>query len=382
MNDVVGLTQMLVGIPSWVGDGCDETAAADAAAALLATVPWLTVERQVVHGSRRNVVARSPGDRCRLLVAGHLDTVEPRVGGRRDQFSGVVDGQRLYGLGALDMKGGIAAILSAVLASEAPLEGLAILLYCDEEYDFAGMRTFVAEYRGPRPQLCVVAEPTDLGIWNAHRGIIDIDVSLRGRSAHAADVRAGCNAIDGLFDVLAVARRQVESHGDPALGKSSMNVASFRGGLFQGTREGEALLGRQGNNVADYAEAVIDIRTASPALRAATVAGWIREEAQCRGLTDIALRVRHDLGALVTPPTDLRDVEQALEDAGVPIAYVDPATRGYGDGQMLADAWKVPVVNVGPAGEGMHAVDEYVTVDSLKALSSVYAALLRRLCGR
>lgn len=381
METVIDLARRLVATPSYVQGSVDEAQLAAFIYEYLSQFPFLTVTRQDVAKGRYNVLATTGGDTCELLIGGHMDTVEPKQGWECDQFAGEIRDGKLFGIGALDMKGGIAAILTALGRLPAIPRGLTLLFYCDEEYDFAGMRTFLRDYASPAPRLGVIAEPSQLKIWNAQRGLIEVTISVRGRTGHAANPQEGVNAIDGLWGILRNVDQQLEQFSSDVLGKPSMNVAFFRGGLDQGiTDRGDVQLGRQGNNIADYAEAVIDIRTTSPALRAAAVVDMIDAGARQFGLTINGTEVRHDLGALVTEASSLQSVEEALQSAGCAAEYLDPSGLGYSDGQMIAERFEIPVINLGPIGSGMHAPNECVDVESLETLSTVYVNLITSRC--
>src|SRR5690606_27546138 len=105
----------------------------------------------------------------------------------------------------------IASAISA-LDPAAPIYGLTMLFYCDEEYDFEGMRKFIGGLRKTQiPKFAIVLEPTDLGIWNAHRGLVELSYSHFGRSGHAARPSSGRNAIDGMMFVLADLKKYIAS---------------------------------------------------------------------------------------------------------------------------------------------------------------------------
>jgi acetylornithine deacetylase/succinyl-diaminopimelate desuccinylase-like protein len=340
---------------------------------------WLKVTKQVVAPGRFNVLARTAG-RPRLMLAGHMDTVVPKEGWSRNQFAGEVDGDKLYGLGAYDMKGGVAAILSALSVGRASsFSGLSLLFYCDEEYGFRGMKTFLNQAPAePRPGLVLIAEPSNLKIWNTHRGLIELHMEVGGTTGHAANPAVGVNAIAGLQKVLYELSGWVAEFRTNELGSSSLNIAFLRGGLNRGCDQaGMVLLGRDGNNIADYAEAVIDIRPARPELRAGQVTDELRRLIAKGGMKLVNLTVRHDLGALYTDPCDLRVVADVSGGA-----YLDASTKGYGDGQLIQEAWQVPVAYLGPSGGNAHALNEWVDISSLRTLAEMYSMIIQRYCSR
>lgn len=193
MIDLLDLAAELVDIPS---ESHDETAIADHFERRLADAAHLTTERV-----NNNVVARTDLGRAhRLIIAGHLDTVP-----RNDNLKATLDGDRLYGLGACDMKGGLAAQLATALAVEHPAVDVTYLFYEGEEV--------AARYNGllhlfrDRPDLvqgdvALLGEPTSAVIEAGCQGTLRARVTYRGERAHTARPWKGRNAIHRLGDVL------------------------------------------------------------------------------------------------------------------------------------------------------------------------------------
>ena len=372
----VEILRDLVAIPSYVNGSVDERKIAEYLRHRLEPLPFLNVQAQDVGDGRSNIVVRTAGE-PRILFAGHMDTVEPKQGWTMDQFAGSVDNGRLFGLGAADTKGGIASLVSALEAFE-DIQGLTALFYCDEEYDFKGMRAFLAEQQEPLGELAIVIEDTNLALWRAHRGLIEIGLSIRGRTGHAANPGASRNAIRGVMSAVSYLDVWLTQFYDVDLGLPSCNVAYIHGGLeLDGT---PLQLGKQGNNVADFAEVVLDIRTSHPALRAEAVAMELRMLVERAGFHVVDLRIRHDLGALTSNGVPLDEVESIVQQVVGECRYLDPATKGYGDGEMLQRERGIPVVYIGPVGANTHAPDEWVSTESLDLLSEVYKRVIQTYC--
>jgi acetylornithine deacetylase/succinyl-diaminopimelate desuccinylase-like protein len=146
-------------------------------------------ERQPVAPGRDNLVARleAPAARRTLLLEAHQDTV-PIDHMTVEPFGARIEGGRLYGRGACDIKGGMAAMLAAFarLARERPPGGANVILACtvDEENTMLGVRELVR--RGVRADFAVVAEPTRLNIVHAHKGVVRWHLLTAGRSCHSS----------------------------------------------------------------------------------------------------------------------------------------------------------------------------------------------------
>lgn len=375
--NIIDLTIKLVSIPSYVSDKTNEVNIAEFIFQYLKQFSFLKVEKQFIDNKRFNIVATTLG-KPKLLLAGHMDTVEPKQGWTKNQFGKNIIGNKLYGLGAADMKGGIAAILCS-LSKFQKIQGLTLLFYCDEEYDFAGMKYFIANYKRPLPKFAIVAEPSNLKIGNSCRGLIDIKFSVAGKTGHAANPKNGINAITKLNEILTNLNIWLQQFGNNQLGEPTMNVAYFKGGL-QLPNQNKLTLGQQGNNIADYAETIIDIRTTSNKLRAKQVKQWIVQQIKKQKLSLLNFEVRHDLGSLFTDPKKLLKIESILKQTINMFEYEEAQNNGYGDGQMLQEHLDMDVISLGTSFNNIHGVNEFVTISSLKQTEKIYTKLLQSYC--
>lgn len=239
-GEAVPLAQVLVSVPSvnpsLSSEGHGEAAVAEVAAAWLRDWGFRTRVDEIQPG-RCNVVATldfgGTGGPT-LLLNGHVDTVG--VGGMTvPPFEGVVHDGKLVGRGACDMKGGVAAALSAAaaLAADPPPRGrLVLALTADEEHASLGMDALVQE--GVRASAAVVCEPTGLAVMPAHKGFVWLHLHFRGRAAHGSRPEEGVDAVRhaGLYlaalDELAEELGAREPH--PLLGHGSFHAGTVSGG--------------------------------------------------------------------------------------------------------------------------------------------------------
>ncbi|HJT77391.1 MAG TPA: M20 family metallopeptidase [Gemmataceae bacterium] len=192
--------------------------------------------RQPAAPGRDNVVARLdlPGARRTLMLEAHQDTV-PTDNMTVEPFGARVEGDRLYGRGACDVKGGMAAMLAAFarVARERPAGAANVVMACtvDEEHTFLGVQRLV---RDTRADMAVVAEPTRLQIVSAHKGVVRWHVTTPGRSCHSSAPEQGENAIYGMGRLLMrieeYARRLSAGRSDPLLGVPTLSVGRIEGG--------------------------------------------------------------------------------------------------------------------------------------------------------
>ena len=373
------LTKKLISIPSYVSEKNNEKKIGDFIYGYLKQVPFLVkVEKQKVEGERFNVIA-TDGFKPKLLLIAHMDTVEPRGWQRHDPFKGIVKGNKLYGLGSMDMKGGMAAILSA-LKSFKKTRGLMLLFYCDEEYDFKGMKEFIRKYR-VSPHLSVSAEPTDLKIWNGARGIIKVSFQIEGLTAPASRLDQGKNAILGVAEAVKNLGKELKRYRTKKLGISTCNLAAISGGLkLEKNRKGEQTVSQRGDAVPDIVEVMLDIRSGHPGLKAKVIKNVLNNFLSKKGFKLINFTVYHDLRAFYTNPKKLKSVERVVEDSIGKVNYLNPRQMGYQDIQIINEKFKVPAFSFGPSGGCRHQPDEWVDIRDLDKTKKFYQNLISEYC--
>ncbi|HSH23820.1 MAG TPA: M20/M25/M40 family metallo-hydrolase, partial [Acidimicrobiales bacterium] len=194
MTDLLALTAELIDIPSV---SHHEAGLADHLAGILRAVPWLTVDR---HGD--NVVARTQLGRAqRLVLAGHIDTVPPDGNARAR-----VDGDVVHGLGACDMKSGLAVFVELARTEPAPAVDLTFVFYAGEEVE--SRHNGLGHLSRDHPQLlaadaAILGEPTGGAVEAGCQGSLRLEVTMAGRRAHSARPWMGVNAIHRLAPVVA-----------------------------------------------------------------------------------------------------------------------------------------------------------------------------------
>lgn len=333
---------------------------------------------------RPSVVGRlaGGGDGRSLTLNAHLDTVG--VEGMEAPFDPEVDGDLLFGRGAYDMKGSLAACMAAVerlSESEEELAGDVLLAaVADEEHASLGTREVLEEFRTDG---AVITEPTGLDVCVAHKGFGWAEISVTGRAAHGSRPDLGIDANLAMGRVLAELRDLVAELADrephPRLGAPSLHVGRLSGGTApsvyaarsRATVERRLLPGEGREEVEREMEDLLDrVRGAADAAGA---------EPGAEG--DVELRVD-----LVRPPFEADgagDLVRSLRRsaAGVlgrtpPLVGEDPWT----DAALYAEAG-VETAVMGPAGGGAHADREWVEIPSVEALASILVDLARDYCS-
>jgi acetylornithine deacetylase/succinyl-diaminopimelate desuccinylase family protein len=194
-------------------------------------------ERQPIAPLRENIVAHSdlPGARPTVILEAHQDTV-PADNMTVAPFAAAIEGDKLYGRGACDIKGGMAAMLAAFarLVRERPAQGSNVVMACtvDEEHTFLGVSRLVRD--ALHADMAVVAEPTQLQIVVAHKGVVRWSIDTLGRACHSSTPEQGRNAIYAMGEVLDTTRKYADwlraSKTDPLLGPPTLSVGRIEGG--------------------------------------------------------------------------------------------------------------------------------------------------------
>ena len=213
---VFELTRRLIEIPSTSGD---EKAAAEFLADYLSGVGF-AVELQEAEAGRPNVYARR--GEPDVVLSSHTDTVPPYVEFREDE-------QAIYGRGACDAKGVIAAMVKAAeQLIEARVSDFGLLFVVGEEAGSAGARA--ANCIANRSRYLINGEPTESKLALGSKGALRAALKTTGRAAHSAYPHLGDSAIDKLLDILADLRR-MDLPADATLGATTLNIGLIRGGV-------------------------------------------------------------------------------------------------------------------------------------------------------
>jgi acetylornithine deacetylase len=312
---------------------------------------------------RPSVIVRGgvTGDGPTLLLCGHLDTVG--VHGMTGPHTPRVDGDRIYGRGAYDMKGGLAAALIA--CRDATRGGIAgevvVAAVADEEHASLGIREVLTHVSA---DAAVVTEPTELAVAVAHKGFVWTQIEVAGRAAHGSRPHLGIDAIlktgpilVGLSD-LDARLRKVEH---PLLGPGSLHASLIDGGVGESTIPDRCTVTVERRTLPGVDDVIRRCSDADPDLRAQHRTTLVREPFE-------------------VPPTEA--VVGVVNDAATTVLDRAPEIGGvsyWSDAAFIAAAG-IPTVLFGPAGDGAHAAVEWVSIASTAACADVLTAAARAFC--
>ncbi len=338
------------------------------------------------------VVGRTgTGSGFRLILSGHLDVVPPgdRATWTVDPWAAEIREDRLYGRGACDMKGGVAAILAAVrsLRAGGELDRLAgelmVVLVASEED--GGQGTLAAIRSGATGDMAIITEPSRLDVVVAHAGAITFRLTVPGRAAHASQRREGVSALDKLF-VLGRAleadeARRNDAETDPLMTALGLPYPTIIG-IVEGGEWASTVLdrvvayGRYGVRLGQTpADAEADLRKAIA--EACTTDDFLTEHPATVEITggrfgSARVPADHPL------PTGLAEVAAAV--MGRP---PDLLGEPYGaDMQMFINHGDTSCVIFGPGDVRVaHSADEFVPLDEVETCARVLAEWVRREIG-
>ena len=318
--------------------------------------------REETHNGLPVLVAEvGPEDGPTVILHGHLDVVP----GFEEQYEPRVEGDRLIGRGAYDMKGGLAAMMCAVRDCAAQ-ERVRVRFLCvpDEEAEDVDERSTDELVRaGMRGDFAITGEPTDLHIGIQAKGVLAMRVEVRGRSAHGSTPWLGDSAVLKAIDVF----RQIEAmpfarESSELFDRPSINLGRISGG--------DAF-----NKVPDRCEMVVDVRFLPGQDPGAILA-------QIRALPDVSVT-----GTLTRAPAHVsrsNPYVRALREALGRTLEDEPLSVGR-DGASDAISFLeagIPAVEFGPVGGGHHGPEEWVSIASLQRYRLALVDFVRTLPDR
>jgi acetylornithine deacetylase len=316
-------------------------------------------------------VVRGSGGGRSLMLNAHMDTVG--VAGMENPHTPRVEGNRLYGRGAYDMKGSLCACLQAAeRARSMKLRGdVIVTAVCDEEFASIGTASVLKRFRA---DAAIVTEPTALDICVAHKGFIWFEVDSTGVAAHGSKPDLGVDAIANMGGVLmgiqALDRQLRSERRHPLLGSGSIHASLINGG----------------QELSSYPE------RCSVSVERRTVPGETVDEAEDQIRTVLRWTAEQNEAKLCFRTTLSRDPFEVRQNEPIvsllrsrAASYRGAEPRTYGDtpwmDSALTSAAGIPTVVFGPGGAGAHAVVEWSNLDEVAGAIDILSAVIADFCG-
>lgn len=328
----------------------------------------LSPEVQRTPEGLTNVVCNVKGNSAgpSLLLLGHADTVEPAQGWTYEPFGAQLENERLYGVGAMDMKAGLVAAMLAMreLASSRDWSGtVTFVSVADEENASRGTKAFLSEPR--RFDAAIVCEPHFDDVVVGAVGKINLRVTCRGRSAHGSRPHEGVNAIAELARLLTLLNAVPFSRHD-TIGEGTRCVLRFEGGPQEYQIQ-----------VPDYAYCLINwhlVPGDTPKTAVQLVESLVADLGSVARFSVEVLEPAYPsyLTNLDEPfIRQFREVYERLLGRSPDLSY----GQGVSDANYLAEVG-IPTIMFGPSGANMHGADEWSDTKQIISASELYVTLV------
>lgn len=321
---------------------------------------------------RPNLIFSSHGDqKGDLIIHGHMDTVPagPPENWTHEPFSSTIVDGRLYGRGACDMKGSLAALAETLIlySQEQHNKPLLFLATSDEESGCSGAEKVAASSQLSGVRFGVCAEPTSLQVLIGEKGMFWSKVVAKGKAAHGSRPTEGINAIQACMDAIRVLTNKQYSF-DP---QEVLGIPTFNIGVIQG--------GMKINVVPDNCEALLDMRTVI-GQDPESLLKKMNDRLVLEGLSDrVKVEYVHGKPAVLTPvDSEIVGVaKSAVERITSKSTTLGAATYGT-DCSVLQPKVGIQNVICGPGSiEQAHQPDEFISLDELYQSIDIYSDIAR-----
>jgi putative selenium metabolism hydrolase len=323
-----------------------------------------------------NVICKlaGSGEGPTLLYNGHMDTVPAgeRSLWKFDPFGAEIVNNTIVGRGACDMKGSIVAMMmaaDAIRRADVKLKGILILtMVVKEENAMEEGTKYTIEEDGLKPDIALVGEATNLNISLGARGRIEVDILVRGRSAHASDPSRGINAISKMTKMIAaIPKMKLPRHGFLGFATQAVTNISCQPGrsnvipnLCTISVDRRVIPGETPEKIkADFLNVIKRIKLRDPEFDADVKTG------------------KSTLPGYISPSDPAVKI---LQSSSMYVLSKKPKLSKYTfgtDASYLSTIAKIPTVGFGPGDEvNAHSVNDHVRIDDLVAASKVYASFI------
>ncbi|KAF9740488.1 hypothetical protein PMIN03_006606 [Paraphaeosphaeria minitans] len=324
-----------------------------------------------------------------LILNGHIDVVPtgPEELWTHEPYSGIVEGDWLYGRGGADMRAGNVANMFALdaLRSIGKRPASKVIIESVPEEESTGNGTMATHIAGYTADAVLIPEPTNEQLVRANVGVIWFQIAVAGRPVHVLKATEGSNAIESIWKIVGGLKELEKAMNEQKKGRLhfeeldhpiNLNVAMIEGG--------------------DWASSVpawckIDCRVALfPGVRAEEVAAQIEESIQKVAATDSFLRDAPPKitwngffaeGYVLEPGSHAEEVLSAAHKQATGSDLGSMTMPAYLDTRIFSLFQKIPALCYGPIGESLHGFDERVSVSSIQRVTTAIALFIAEWCG-
>jgi acetylornithine deacetylase len=333
--------------------------------------------KQSVTPKRSNIIGilKGKGNGKNLLLNGHMDTVG--ISGMEiDPLRAELKEGRIYGRGSADMKGGIAAMISACEAIQTagiePKGDVLVTMVVDEEHKSIGTENLLEDYTA---DAAIVCEPTDLKIGVAHKGFVWGEVGVFGKAAHGSRPEEGIDAIMQagklLVEIERFAQTELQAKKHPLLGPPSLHASLIKGGRELSTYPDTCTIQLERRTIPGEDHHVFERELHK------TIKKIHRKDGQFRATYECLFH---------RPPFEISEKQEIVKIISRCYEYVIKRKSEFAgiswwmDSALFAQAG-IPTLAFGPAGTGLHGPIESVNFTSVIQTASVLANTIIDFCG-
>ncbi len=324
-----------------------------------------------------------------LILQSHVDVVPPGPHDmwRHPPFEPVIEGDWLFGRGSGDMKAGHAAMFAALdaLARIGMQPAATVYVQSVVEEESTGNGALMTHLRGYRADAVLIPEPEDEKLVRANVGVIWFTVEVRGHAVHVREMGAGANAIDGLYRVIGDLRGlesdlNAVKDDHPYFGTEphpiNLNIGKIEGGDWA-------------SSVPSWAKAHCRLAL-YPGVSAADAAQHVQQRIAAFARSDpflannppqVVLNGFHAEGYVLEPGSEAEAVLATAHEAVFRRPLESFVTAGYLDARVYALYDRIPALCYGPISQGIHGVDERVSLSSVKQTTQAMALFIAAWCG-
>ncbi len=311
------------------------------------------------HG-RYNLIVKNTEDPD-IILAWHIDTV-PEFS--KEQFVSKIEGNRIYGRGAVDMKAGVVININLIDIMLKHNINFWVLCYGDEENNFWWMKKFTEIYKDKiHPKLTIITEPTNTAIYTGFRGIAVLDLEIKGKSVHSARKHLGINAIEEYVHFIDHLEKHIQSKDRDGY-TSLANLAGLHWGIY---KDKEII--RQDNIVPNIAKGSFSLRLGND-FSYQDLEKFTQEYFTKKWIEIIHLQMNVWYNPLIQIGLQEKynkygDVEKGYE-------------FWYSDIQLIKEYMGGDCLLIGPwPNEQSHQSDEYVEIDSIEKAKKIIENILK-----
>lgn len=325
---------------------------------------------------RANLVCRiGPRGKAGILLSGHMDVVPAGELSLWDTkpFEPVVREGKLYGRGATDMKGSIAAMMKAIelLRGSRLKKGVIFIATSGEEIGCDGLEKLVSDgvLKRGEAEYAIVGEPSGLTPFRSHRGLAWVKVLFQGRNAHSSCPDLGINAVEYAADFITKLKllrdTKLKLLRDAELGSSTVSATIVRGGVKE-------------NIIPDNCELIVDCRyiaTQSEDFLLNSLLGIADQLTSVEPKLKINMEVTLRYGALNTPK------DHPLVKIAEEVTGKKSEAAPYSTEAPIYQRLEIPTIILGPGNIAQaHTYNEYIEIRQLEDAVKIYSELIRRFC--